>query len=260
MLPQKYKKSRCPTTTNPTVEEAEAAVATAASDAKKEVDMVVMMTGVKEATAESVARKEADTVAVRTDAKTAMAESVVKKEVDMVEGRDVKNMVNDAMRVAEMAEVIEEMTTIVPVADTVEVVKVVLAVTRDVMSLPDMEIDPVADMADRQAMVETRTKSRGVRKLSAMMIDPVVVGIVVDTTTDQAGAMTPTMTVRQGVLEVATRDTEVTRAPKEAINHLAHPTAAAMVVQMSSLVLPSTLNLVLAAQVIRTSSAWLLAS
>jgi hypothetical protein len=260
-------------------------VAAAATTTNAEMkDMARTTIDVKEAMVVNVAKKEADTAEAR-DARNTV--NAAMREADMVEERDVKNMVN----VAKKAEVTEEevvVKTMAPSAVTrvedMEEAMVVKNTTdqavgtqevvmNDAMSLPATAIDQVVDMADRQAMVETPTKSRDVLKPSATIAVPVVAveatvetsddtKAVVDTMTVQVAdmvEMTPTTTAHQEVLEAATLVMVATQVLMEDSSHLAHPMVADMVAQMSSRVLLNMLSPVVATPATPISSAWLLA-
>jgi hypothetical protein len=218
-----------------------------------------------------------------------VGESVVKRAVDMVEASAVrnlevmaetnvarkaeateeasavKNMVNAAKKVEAMvaANVVMKVVhtaeasveTTVPAAATQEAVMI------DARSRQDTVIAQAVDTAALQVMAETQTKSRDVQKPIATTAAQAVVMIgqvevredMVETTptTDPQGAPVALLTV------AATQVMEATRAPTQANSRLARPTAAAMVVRMTSLALLNTLNLAVVTQAMPTSLAWL---
>jgi hypothetical protein len=262
-------------TTSPTAA-AEVAAAMATSAATKDEGM---MTAVRTDMAASVVKREVDTV----------EESVVKRAVDMVEAsaarnlevmaetsvvrnpeamaevNAVKNMVNVVKRVEAMvaANVVTKavdteeasVETTVPAAATQEAVMI------DARSRQDTVIDQAVDTAALQGMAETQTKSRDVQRLNATTAAQAVVMIGQVEAREDMVETTPT-TVPQGapvalLTVAATQAMEATQAPTQANSHLARPTAAAMVVRTTSLALFNTLNLVVVAQAMPTSSAWL---
>jgi hypothetical protein len=241
----------------------------AASVVRREVDTVeesVVKRAVDMAEASAVRNLEvmAETSVVRNP--EAMAEvNVARKAEATEEANAVKNMVNVVKRVEAMvaANVVTKavdteeasVETTVPAAATQEAVMI------DARSRQDTVIDQAVDTAALQGMAETQTKSRDVQRLNATTAAQAVVMIGQVEAREDMVETTPT-TVPQGapvalLTVAATQAMEATQAPTQANSRLVRPTAAAMVVRTTSLALFNTLNLVVVAQAMPTSSAWL---
>jgi hypothetical protein len=224
---------------------------------KRAVDMV-------EASAVRNLEVMAETNVVRNP--EAMAEvNVARKAEATEEASAVKNMVNAAKKVEAMvaANVVMKVVhtaeasveTTVPAAATQEAVMI------DARSRQDTVIAQAVDTAALQVMAETQTKSRDVQKPIATTAAQAVVMIGQVEVREDMVETTPT-TVPQGapvalLTVAATQVMEATRAPTQANSRLARPTAAAMVVRMTSLALLNTLNLAVVTQAMPTSLAWL---